>query len=47
MQTAPRASVFPALCRVKRGSKVIVQGESRVLATPQQLIILPLTLSWR
>ena len=26
----------PALCRVKRGSKVIVQGESRVLATPQQ-----------
>ena len=31
----------PALCRVKRGSKVIVQGESRVLATPQQLIVLP------
>ena len=31
----------PALCLVKRGSKVIVQGESRVLATPQQLIVLP------
>ena len=31
----------PALCRVKRGSKVIVQGESRVLAAPQQLIVLP------
>ena len=31
----------PALCRVKRGSKVIVHGESRVLATPQQLIVLP------
>ncbi len=41
MQTASRAAVLPALCRVKRGSKVIVQGESRVLATPQQLIVLP------
>lgn len=31
----------PALCRVNRGSKIIVQGASQMQATPQQLIILP------
>jgi AraC-like DNA-binding protein len=31
----------PALCRVNRGSKIIVQGISQMQATPQQLIILP------
>ncbi|MEN0614411.1 helix-turn-helix transcriptional regulator [Klebsiella indica] len=37
-----RVTLFsPALCRVTRGSKVIVQGVSQMLATPQQLIILP------
>ncbi|MBA7933132.1 helix-turn-helix domain-containing protein [Klebsiella sp. RHBSTW-00215] len=37
-----RVTLFsPALCRVNRGSKVIVQGVSQMLATPQQLIILP------
>ncbi len=41
MQTASRAAVLPGALSVKRGSKVIVQGESRVLATPQQLIVLP------
>lgn len=37
-----RVTLFsPAICRVNRGSKVIVQGASEMLATPQQLIILP------
>lgn len=37
-----RVTLFsPAICRVNRGSKVIVQGVSEMLATPQQLIILP------
>lgn len=37
-----RVTLFtPALCRVNRGSKIIVQGVSQMLATPQQLIILP------
>ena len=31
----------PALCRVNRGSKIIVQGTSQMQVTPQQLIILP------
>lgn len=37
-----RVKLFsPALCRVNRGSKVIVQGASQMLATAQQMIILP------
>ena len=37
-----RVTLFsPAICRVNRGSKVIVPGASEMLATPQQLIILP------
>lgn len=37
-----RVTLFsPAICRVNRGSKVIVQGASQMLATRQQLIILP------
>lgn len=37
-----RVKLFSAaICRITQGSKVIIQGDNRIVATPEELIIIP------